>query len=284
MRQLWAHRLPHAAQGLSLARETGGLLLAESHHLARYDPNGRPVVRARLPGPIAAASQSDDGQTIIAVGHRGQVWRLTPDLVVLWERTLPQRLTALAVDVLGARIAVADATGGLHVLDREGRDCWAKPAPTPLVHLAFIPEAPLLLASAQYGLVCAFDATGHMLWRDGLVAHVGALTLTGDGGRVLLPCFTEGLFSYEAATGKRTHLPRAAPSRLAAIDYRGQTILTAGLGHELARRSADGAVCSVLLFSSNLIALAVGALGNDAFALLEDGTLIGIEILHQSQS
>jgi hypothetical protein len=184
----------------------------------------------------------------------------------------------VAVDGFGRRVAVADA-GGVTVFDHDGREVWRAETPRPLVHLAFVPELPVLLGAAEYGLVCAFNDTGEVMWRDGLVAHVGALAVTGDGSRAVLACFTDGLNCYAATSSKRAALARAAPSRLAALDYRGEVLLTTGLANELAKRGPEGDVRSVLMLPANALSLAVEALGAGAVAALADGTLVGVEVV-----
>ena len=83
-------------------------------------------------------------------------------------------------------------------------------------HLAFIPAVPFILGASDYGLAACFDLEGKLVWRDALVAHIGSLTVSGAGERVILACFTEGLQQYDLK-GKnlgRKSLPEAC--RLAA--------------------------------------------------------------------
>lgn len=279
MQLLWTRSLPAPPAGLSLARETGTLLVRDQEqHLARFDRTGQIELRQRSPASLLAAVISDDGQTVAAVGKRGQVWLLTLDFVPIWERAVPRRPMALAVDIEGRRVAIGDESGELHVFDRSGRKVWHVSVARPLVHLAFVAESPALVGSAEYGLVSAFAHDGRCLWRDGLVAHVGSLAVTGDGSRVVLACFTEGLNCYGVTQSKRTQLARAAPSRLVAIDYRGQVLLTTGMANELALRGTEGDIRGVLLLPANPVSLALEALGREAVAILADDTIAGIQI------
>src|SRR5437870_2357085 len=107
-----------------------------------------------------------------------------------WTRRLP----AAPLEMHWAReaglILVRDA-GALTVFDGSGRDRWQTTAPRPLRHLAWVAETGALAGSADFGLVCLYDAAGQQRWRDGLVAHVGALAANGDGSRIVLACFTD---------------------------------------------------------------------------------------------
>lgn len=279
MRSVWSRQVPSIPLGLSLARESGSLLVLDAeHHLSRYDRNGQIEWRQRAPGSVTAAVLSDDGKTLAALGKRGQIWLMTADLVPIWEQVLPQRPRALALSALGERLAVSDEGGGLHLFDRKGRLLWHSLAAKPFLHLAFVPESPYLVGAAEFGLVSVYEGRGQCLWRDGLVAHVGALAVNGEGSRIVLACFTEGLNCYTVSSAKRQHLARAAPSRLVAVSYLGEQTLTCGLNNELAQRGLEGDIRQVLLLSSACVALAVDALGTNAFAVLSDRSLQRIEL------
>lgn len=278
MRLSWSRPLPAAPVGLGLAREPGTLLVWDvDHHLARHDRLGHPELRQRLPS-LVAATIADDGRSIAAIGKRGQVWLWTLDLVSVWEQSLPRRLVSLAIDTFGQQVAVADEAGGVHVFNRTGQLLWRATAARPLLHLAFVPEAPALVGSADFGLVCTFDFTGRCLWRDGLVVHIGSLAVSGDGGRILLACFTDGLCCYTLGQPRQTRLPRAAPSRLVAMAYRGERTVTAGLGNELTLRGADGEILDALSLPSSPVALAVEPLGDAVVAALAGGSLVRVEL------
>jgi hypothetical protein len=185
---------------------------------------------------------------------------------------------ALAQDHLGRQLAVADEGGGVLVFDTAGKVVWRATAARPLVHLAFVPEAPVLVGSAEFGQVCAFDRAGQPLWRDGLVAHVGSLAVNGDGGRIVLACFTEGLCCYALAQPKQVRLPKAAPSRLAALSYTGKTILTVGMDSQIVLRDTGGEVRDELPLPAPPVAVALEALGDSALAALSNGELIRVEL------
>jgi hypothetical protein len=221
---------------------------------------------------------------VAAIGKRGQVWLLTPDFVTVFERSIPACPIALAMEALGRRIAIADDAGGLHILDRSGQILWRASVARPLLHLAFVPESPTLVGSAEYGLVYAFDRDGKGLWRDGLVAHVGGMAVAGDGARILLACFTEGLMGYSVTQSQRRQLARAAPSRLVALDYRGEVLVTTGLANELALRGAEGEIKEVLMLPANATAITLDALGTSVVVMLANGEIARVELASASSS
>lgn len=278
MRVIWTHPLPAPPVGLSLAYEGGSLLLWDAEPaLARYGPLGQRDLRQRAHPDCLAATLSDDGRTVAAVGKKGQVWLLTADLVPIWERTLPRRPAALALDHLGGRLAVADDAGGLHLFDRAGKVRWQVTAPRPLVRLAFVPEVGALVGTAELGLVCAFDGAGRIAWRDGLAAHIADLAVSGDGGRIVLACFTGGLCTYALGKPGRDLTADAGPAKLAALSYPGDVLVTADLERTLSLRRPGTKIAATLALPSAPVALAVEALGEGAVCALANGQLVRVE-------
>src|SRR5438132_9062425 len=105
VRLLWTHSLPNRAQGLALAREKNSLLAWDDKHwLYVLNRAGERQGQVHLPG-LAAACCADDGSAYAAVGRRGEVWWLAPDLMTRWQRAVPHPAVAATVDPLGQYLA-----------------------------------------------------------------------------------------------------------------------------------------------------------------------------------
>ncbi len=194
-----------------------------------------------------------------------------------WQRPLPQRATALAVEPLGRCVAVADAGGTLHLIDARGQTLWQATTPRPLHHLAFVAEKPVLVGAADFGLVLCFGESGECLWRDGLVAHVGSLAVSGDGGCMLLACFSDGLYRYNTAGPQQQRIPLETACPLAALSYAGDGLLTADRQNRLFLRDDKGAIQDQVSLDSPAVALALGALGDYAVVGLASGAVLHFE-------
>jgi hypothetical protein len=279
MRLTWSQTVAAPLQGLALARERGTVLAWDSGDgLHLFNRKGERQGRLGAPGVLAAAACADDGSAYAAAAaDPASAWLLAPDLMPRWERPLPQPAVAAALDPLGGYLAVSCAGGSLCVFDAAGRAAWRAETPRPLRHLAFVPERPVLLGSADFGLVLCFDAAGRCLWRDGLVAHVGSLAASGDGGTVVLACFSDGLCCYatDRSTPQRLALP--APCPLAGVSYAGDTFLTAGPDGRVSLRDRDGTARAEHVADSPPAALALGALGDYAVLGLPDGKLLCLD-------
>jgi len=277
IRPLWSHRLPAHPRGLALARERGWVLAWDTHHwICLLNRAGDRQAQWHTPANLVTACSAEDGSAYAAVGARGEVWWLAPDLMPRWERAVPHPATAAALDSLGQYLAVADAGGDFSLFDQTGRLVFRVQSPRPLHHLTFVPTLPQVVGSADYGLVASFDATGKALWRDGLVAHVGSLSVTGDGSQIVLACFSEGLQRYSASGQKLGRLAGAEPCRLAEAAYDGRNFLVAGLGEQLRLLDGDGQTVATHVFDQPAAALALSPLGDRGVVALLEGPVLGL--------
>lgn len=280
MHLLWTQTISAPLRGLSLARERGRILAWNGQDgLFLFDDAGRLQGQRPSPVPIAAACAADDGSAYAVGGGRAPIvcW-LDPDLAPRWQRSLPQRMTALALEPLGQYVAAADAGCTLHLIDRRGETVWRATTPRPLAHVAFVPEKAVVVGAADFGLVVCFGADGECLWRDGLVAHVGSLAVSGDGGAILLACFGDGLYRYSVAGPQQQRIALDGACHFAALSYGGDSLLTADRENRVCRRDAQGKLRDHLTLDEPALALALGLLGERGIAGLPGGAIHRLEL------
>jgi hypothetical protein len=279
VKPLWTRTLSAVPRGLALARERGWLLAwDDTNWLYLFNRAGERQAQMHMAGTVAAACCAEDGSAYAAVGGQGEVWWLAPDLMKRWERSVPHPALAAAMDPFGQYLAVSDARGHVHVFDRLGRPVFQAESPRPFHRLAFVPASPVLLGCADYGLVACLDFKGKWLWRDGLVAHIGSLAVSGSGELIVLACFSEGLQRYSLAGKRLGRLAVAEPCRLAALTFDGKTLLVGGLGTRLLLLDGDGRTLATHPLEKPAVALAFGALGHHAYVALGDGVVLGLDL------
>lgn len=279
LQPLWAQALPAGLRGLALARETQALLLwSKSNWLYLLNRLGQRQAQVQLPEGLVAACCADDGSSYVAIGATGDIWWLAPDLTVRWQRTVPHRTVAAALDPFGQYLAVADVRGNLYGFDRHSRTVFQVSNPRPLHYLAFVPAAPFLVGCADYGLVVCLDPLGRCVWRDGLVAHVGALTVSGDGEQILLACYTEGLQRYDLRGRNQGRVAVGEPCYLAALSFEGGFTLAASLSSRLLLLDRNLQTLCTQAFDQPAVDLALTPLGDAAVVALADGRVLGLEV------
>lgn len=277
MRIAWTRELPSSLLGMGLARESGCALVFDAERsLVRIDPAGQISLRRPAPATVSAAASSDEGKVVAALGRRGQVWLLNAEFDVIWQRSVANRPVAVAIDHLGLAVAVSDESGGLAVFDARGQEMWKASTPRPLLHLAFVPESGALVGAADLGLVCSFDQRGQETWREGLMANVGSLAVSGAGDRIVVACFSEGLRCWSPQKPRLEKLPMTRACRYVAISYAGDAILYAGADYRLTLCDGTGATRDEMTLPAPPGVLAMAALGDRAIVAY-DRAVLGID-------
>jgi hypothetical protein len=144
--------------------------------------------------------------------------------------------------------------------------------------LTFIPAAPFLVGASDYGLIACFDLNGKLLWRDGIVAHIGALSVSGAGEKIVLTCFSEGLQQYDVKGTNlgRQSLPEAA--RLAALTYDARHLLAAGMGNHLLWLDAQHRILSTHQLEKPAVAMGLSPLGDRIIVAPAESSLVGLDL------
>jgi hypothetical protein len=280
LKPVWSRDLPTGARGLALARERGWVLAwDDAGWLSLLNHAGSRQAQRHFPELLTAAA-ADDGTAYLAAGQNGQVWLLAPDLSPRWETKLVGRPTALALDSFGQYLAIGDVHGQVHIHDRTGNMISQVTLPRPLHFLVFVPTVPVLLGSADFGLVAALNLRGDQLWLDGLVANVGGLAVDAHGRQVLLACFSDGLNHYHHLGKKQERLVTSEPCRLVGQSFDGSRILTASLQNRLFLLTSQGKVVASQDMDRSIVGLALGPLGQECFVGLANGPVLCLECPH----
>jgi hypothetical protein len=276
----WSHRRSVAAAGLSLARESGHLLAWDRDRwLTLFDRAGRVQAQSRWPATPVGAVIAEDGSVCAVADRRGTVAWLSRDLTVRWQGTFPDRLTGLATDALGHLLAVADASGRVRFLDGNGTVAREALSPRPIHLLAFVPERPVVMAAADFGLITAVNLShGEWTWKDNPVTHVAALGCSGDGSAVFAACFSDGVRRYGGTGLAAAAVAVPEPARLAALSYDGRRLLVAGSSDTVYGFNGDGSRRFVQSFGQPIVALALAALGDRLAVGLADGRVLWVEV------
>jgi len=279
IRTLWTLSLPTRPRGLALARERDAVLVWDDNHwLYVLNNAGKRQAQFQPPAAIGAAACAEDGSAFAVGGAGGELWFLAPDLSIRWQESLPDTVTAVALDPYGQYLAVADSRGNLRIFDRLGRPVAQATCPRPLRFLAFVPQAPLLVGSSDFGLVVCYDAHLVQMWRDVLVINVGSLAVSGDGESIVLACFTEGLQRYSRIGKPQGRLPVPEAAGGAALSYDGRLILGAGLSTRVFLLDAAGQVINTHDLGRPIVAASLSPLGDRAVAVLKDGQVVCIDL------
>ncbi len=275
----WSQALGDDVLGVALAREKNWLLAWDrAHWVYLLNRHGQRQAQHLFSGPIAKACCADDGSAYVVAGSEGEIRWLNPDLMPRWERKISCPLLTADVDSFGQYLVVSDHRGTLHLYNRLGQPLRQVPCPRPFHHLAFVPETPLLVGCADYGLVACCNWDGQFLWRDGLVANAGSLAVSGDGSHILIACFSDGIKVYNLSGQLTATWTAREACRFAAVAWDSSLTLAAGLGPRLFLLDRQGLTMATHQLDKPIAALALAALGDWAVVALANGSLLGLDI------
>lgn len=277
MNPLWTTSIGAAPRGLSLAREVGHILVWDHRSLHLFERGRQSLASQTMPAPLVSACLADDGSALAAIGVKGEIWFFDGKIKLVWEKQLPQAGLAVALDSFGRFIAACDASGNLRLFDRKGTLLAETKTPRPLRYLAFIPERPALVGAADFGLVAVYDARLQCLWRDGLVANVGSLAVSGTGETIALAGFSAGLYCYRMTGPPHTWLPLSSPCKLAALRYDGRRVLFVNQANHLQLVDLEQKVQGEFVLPGTPVEIAISPLGDFAVAALANATLMAFQ-------
>ncbi|MBX6312274.1 MAG: hypothetical protein IRY99_05045, partial [Isosphaeraceae bacterium] len=274
--------------GLALAREAG-LLLAwdDGGQLYLLDGHGERRLATRAAGRVLWAAISDDGSLVAVVSEGPRLWLLDPEFEPLAERPSISEPSALAVDPHGRYVAVASRLGITQLYNRFGKQAGRVETMQPLSHLRFVPSRPLLLGASGYGSIVGIElgTTGSggtldpaVAWKQQLLSNVGRLATSGDGGMVLVSCFTHGVQRYDARGHNEGSYHLGGTVAHAVPDFAGRLIVVATAEGELALLNRAGNVRWKTALPRPAIALEVDALGRYFLYGLATGEITRLDL------
>jgi hypothetical protein len=258
-------------RGLTLAREAGTVLAWDAGDLLYLlDARGSRLETSRAPGRIVSGAASDDGSLIALLGEGSRLWLLGPELEVIADRAAPPDATGLALDPHGRYVAVASRLGLTQLYQRNGRQAGRFETKQHLTHLQFVAEQPILIGVGAQGSIVGVELTaagaagqlrGEVLWQQSLMSNVGRLAATGDGGMVLVSCYTHGVQRYDLRGHNEGSYHLGGSVAHAVPDFAGRLIAVATIEGELAILNPAGNVRWTAPSPRPAIALETDALG-----------------------
>lgn len=199
---------------------------------------------------------------------------LAPDLTARWDKKIDGTPLAAVLDPSGQILAVSDAKGSVIFFGPGGESLATVSSPRPLRFLAMVSNVTRVAAAADLGLVGAFDIAGEWIWKDWVLVNVGGLSVSGDGGLLLVACFSDGLHRYGPEGQRQSRLATPEPCRQVAQSYGGDRIVVGGMDVGLAVLNQDGVVLARGRAERPIGALAMAPFGDAIYGALAGGGIV----------
>jgi hypothetical protein len=283
-------------RGLSLAREAGAILAwDEGNQLYLLDIRGDSLSSSRVSQRILAGSISDEGSLIalIVEAEEAGLLLLDGDFGVQFERPAPSEVTCLTIDPHGRYLAVGTRQNILYLISRYGRAAGRLATMEPLSHLCFVPNRPLLIGAAAFGMLVAISldptrSAGRLdldlVWQDRLMSNVGRLALDGSGGMILASCFTLGVQRFDLQGRNEGSYHLGGTVSHAVPDFPGRTIAAATLEGDLIVLNSAGNVRWRTRLTRPLVALEIDPLGRYLIYGHATGEIVRLDLFGGGQA
>jgi hypothetical protein len=234
-------------EGVSLSRN-GRLTLAP--RLDTVFSSGQPV--------IWTVARASDGALYAGTGHRGRVFRISPNgqNAVIWTADQPE-VFAVAADARGVVYAASSPDGKVVRITNGKAEDYFSPGAKYIWSLAIAPDGALFVGTGDQGKVFRVTAPNQAeLYYDTKQAHITALAFDGEG-RLLAGTEPNGILYRISAKEKAFVLYDAnLPEIRAIVPGPGGVVYAAALGGSVAKRAnsaaqaAQGAASGVSVTSS----------------------------------
>lgn len=275
-------------KGLTLAREAGAVFAwDEADQLYRIDGRGQFQSVARAPGKIHHAAASDDGSLVAILGEGTRLWLLDGDFNLLHDRSAISDPISLAVDPHGRFAMVGSKMSVVQVTDRRGKQAGRFETRQPMASMVFVPTHPFLIGTGSFGSIMGValepanggtGLDGNVFWYEPLMTSVGQLSTSGDGGMILLACFTHGVQKFNLAGHAEGSYHLGGSASHARPDFAGRSIAVATIEGELVILSGAGNVRWRTVLPRPASALEMDALGRFVVYGLASGEVVRLDL------
>ena len=259
----WSFRPDDRLARIALARETGDVFcLDEAGHLYRVNRDGSLGSINRLRDPLVEIAWADNGVLGAAISGDRTLLTLERDLKVRWKANLPDDILAIAVSPHGSYICATLADGGTFVFSSKRKRVAAFETIRPLSYAAFLASEPVLIASAEHGLLCCHTLGGERLWEEKVLSNCGSLSVSGDGQRIMMASFTHGIQVFDDVGEVAGAYMIEGTAALAATSFAGERVVASTLERDCYWIDEDGEPLWMTAVPEDVLDVAIDPFGD----------------------
>ena len=274
----WAVTTDAPLAALDLARETSETVAADqSGGLYLLDRDGRIAVMNRGYHELTGLAWADTGEAGFIAFDGSQVCYLDRRLKMQWVRRMPVPIHAIACDPYGHHVAVALADGRTGIFNWERKRVAAFATPRPLRCLQFLATEPTLIGVSDYGLLCAYTLDGDAEWHERMWSSVGDLCVAGNGNRIFLASFHQGVQVHDGRGSSRgAYMVEGTVARVS-CSFGAEKIMATTDERAIYWIDGAGRILWIAKTPESLTAIRCAPLGNAAICGFESGRIVRLE-------
>jgi hypothetical protein len=277
-RAAWSFATEAPLVALACARETGETLAAdEAGGLYRLDRHGKLANVTHGPSPIRGLAWSDTGGGGIAlIGEEKLYWFDRQLTFQGWiEQTEP--ILSVALEAHGMYAAANLASCSTVLYDANRKQVRRFRSVQPLKTVEFLIHKPALVAVTEFGMLVSLDFQGESLWQQQLFAHVGDLSITGDGQKILLASYTHGIKCHDEHGSQIGSYQMGGTIFKVSSSYDGRRMAAATTEHFFYYMNSDGQILWRTILPEDVCRLHCDPLGTAVVVGLQSGRIARLE-------
>ena len=238
----WRFAADDALVEVAYVREAREYLIADrSGGIYRLDQRGQIMQVTRALNSLSELASCDTGDHAIVLRGDTELCLLNRDLEIVWNLELPEACLALAMSPYGNHFVVTLANAENLIFDINRNLVGHFETIRPLSFLAFSYRQPVIVAAAEYSILCCYNMSGQQVWNQKMWSNVGDLSLAGQNSAILLAGFNHGLQLFSGKTGdNRSSYVMDGTVNHASIGYVPARIAASTLEGHLYWLDADG--------------------------------------------
>lgn len=274
----WSHQTDGPLTSLSLARESGDVIVADaSGSICRMDRGGQIAALNRFREPVHQLCWSDDGSAGAALVGDDTLYCLDRTFQSVWTVNLPDVCMAVSITPYGRHVAASLADGTTLIYDANRRRVATIETIRPLAFLSFCTTKPVLIGAAEHALVTAYSISGAEVWQEKMWSNVGDIAVTGDGSSIHLASFAHGIQTLDSHGESVGSYVLEGTVNHVAVSFEPQRLIAASFERSLYWLDPDGAMLWTAAAPDDVVALECDPLGEWAVCGLAGGTVMRLD-------
>ena len=239
----WTYSTGSNPTALDVDLESGDVaIVTADEHLHLLAPDG---LRRREPLPDCVGPAMDWADTgvggVIQLGPRRAGW-VTRHGEVQWVVDCHNDILDVATSPFGNAIAISFSDRQNVVLDSNQQPIGEFTSIRPLKYLRLVPRRPVIIGSADTGVLSSHTIAGDDRWSQQIWTNVGGLDINGNGRTALLAAYNHGVQRFNNRGRSLGFYDIGGTVHIASISYIGTIIATATMEERFVLIDRDGTI------------------------------------------
>ena len=189
---------PEGIAAIDFAGEARTLLVgSRSGNLTLLSQSGERLMEQRNYVGLRKLVWADTGDIGVTVVGENRLVCFDERLKPLWDASITGSITGLAIASHGSHIAFSTDSARLHIVTADRKELAKIDTTRALDYIAFLTEAPEIIAAAEFGQLCRFDLKGREVWNERLHNNAGDMSVSEGGERIFMAAFNHGVQVYD---------------------------------------------------------------------------------------